>query len=341
VRRGSRAVTAAAAAQTKTYHMVDDEEEMLQKAEGTDIEWASGKNPTVKARPAPPTAALYWPYEPRHSASGRVRVMRSDAQRPPGARGRRSCGRRSAQVMKKKAKPVKGKPAGRMLTKTEPCASFFNFFAPPAVPDNPSEVDEEEMEELQHAMEEDYEIGRAPGAALALPRCALAVVRRRRSMRWRRTHEMGAPRAALFPPHCAPATLERRSACCLLWCCNGPACKRAGTAAPARMPPHACGTCSHKKNGIERWQLARCPCMSKPLKLRMHTAAPASCTAKRRAHVGARVARREIIRYKLIPRAVAYYTGEAAEDEEDDEDGDEYDDEDDDDEARTASGCTS
>jgi nucleosome assembly protein 1-like 1 len=64
--------------------------------------------------------------------------------------------------MKKKAKPVKGKPAGRMLTKTEPCASFFNFFAPPAVPDNPSEVDEEEMEELQHAMEEDYEIGRAP-----------------------------------------------------------------------------------------------------------------------------------------------------------------------------------
>ena len=52
-----------------------------------------------------------------------------------------------------------------------------------------------------------------------------------------------------------------------------------------------------------------------------------------------RGARREIIRYKLIPRAVAYYTGEAAEDEEDDEDGDEYDDEDDDDEARPASGA--
>ena len=34
--------------QTKTYHMVDDEEEMLQRAEGTDIQWASGKNPTVK-----------------------------------------------------------------------------------------------------------------------------------------------------------------------------------------------------------------------------------------------------------------------------------------------------
>ena len=64
-----------------------------------------------------------------------------------------------AQVMKKKAKPVKGKPAGRMLTKTEPCASFFNFFSPPAVPEDPNEVDEDEMEELQHAMEEDYELG--------------------------------------------------------------------------------------------------------------------------------------------------------------------------------------
>jgi len=41
--------------------MVDDEEEMLQKAEGTDIEWASGKNPTVKARRArrpPPPARI-------------------------------------------------------------------------------------------------------------------------------------------------------------------------------------------------------------------------------------------------------------------------------------------
>ena len=72
-------------------------------------------------------------------------------------------GARRAQVMKKKAKAVKGKPAGRMLTKTEPCASFFNFFSPPAVPENPNEADEDEMEELQQAMEEDYELGCAPG----------------------------------------------------------------------------------------------------------------------------------------------------------------------------------
>lgn len=65
--------------------------------------------------------------------------------------------------MKKKAKAVKGKPAGRMLTKTEPCASFFNFFSPPVVPENPNEADEDEMEELQQAMEEDYELGCAPG----------------------------------------------------------------------------------------------------------------------------------------------------------------------------------
>ena len=47
--------------------------------------------------------------------------------------------------------------------------------------------------------------------------------------------------------------------------------------------------------------------------------------------------RREIIRYKLIPRAIAYYTGEAAEDDEGDDEED-YDDEDEEDEeARTLS----
>lgn len=36
--------------QEKTYHMVDEEEEMLQSAEGTDIQWEAGKNPTIKVR---------------------------------------------------------------------------------------------------------------------------------------------------------------------------------------------------------------------------------------------------------------------------------------------------
>lgn len=38
---------------------------------------------------------------------------------------------RTPQIMKKKAK--KGKAAGKTLTKSEPCESFFNFFSPPKV----------------------------------------------------------------------------------------------------------------------------------------------------------------------------------------------------------------
>ena len=34
--------------QTKTYYMAPDEEAMLQRAEGSPITWAAGKDPTVK-----------------------------------------------------------------------------------------------------------------------------------------------------------------------------------------------------------------------------------------------------------------------------------------------------
>ncbi|KAK9803911.1 hypothetical protein WJX72_004179 [[Myrmecia] bisecta] len=95
---------------TKTYYMVDEEEPILERAEGTEINWNPGKNPTVK-------------------------------------------------VMKKKAKAGKGRPAGKPLTKTEPCDSFFNFFSPPAVPEDDEQLEEAEMEELQNALEEDYDIG--------------------------------------------------------------------------------------------------------------------------------------------------------------------------------------
>jgi len=43
-------VAVAAALQTKTYHMAEAEDNVLEKAEGTKIEWAAGKNPTVKVR---------------------------------------------------------------------------------------------------------------------------------------------------------------------------------------------------------------------------------------------------------------------------------------------------
>ena len=37
------------AAQTKTYHIFEEDgEPILHRAEGTDIDWKAGKNPTVK-----------------------------------------------------------------------------------------------------------------------------------------------------------------------------------------------------------------------------------------------------------------------------------------------------
>ena len=41
--------------------------------------------------------------------------------------------------------------------------SFFNFFSPPDIPEQADEVDEDQMEELQSFLEEDFEIGYAPG----------------------------------------------------------------------------------------------------------------------------------------------------------------------------------
>jgi len=93
---------------TKTYTMIDEDDPILEHAEGTEIKWKQGKNLTVK-------------------------------------------------IMKKKAK--KGKAAGKTLTKSEPCESFFNFFSPPKIPEDGEELEEEEMEQLQEVMEADYEIG--------------------------------------------------------------------------------------------------------------------------------------------------------------------------------------
>ena len=42
-----------------------------------------------------------------------------------------------------KKKPKKGSRNAKPITKTEVCESFFNFFAPPQVPDDEDELDEE------------------------------------------------------------------------------------------------------------------------------------------------------------------------------------------------------
>lgn len=92
---------------SKTYHMIDDDEPILEKAVGSEIEWYPGKNMTQK-------------------------------------------------VMKKK--PKKGAKNTKLVTKTEQCDSFFNFFSPPQVPED-DDIDQETAEELQDLMEQDYDVG--------------------------------------------------------------------------------------------------------------------------------------------------------------------------------------
>ena len=56
--------------------------------------------------------------------------------------------------VKKKVK--KGKDKGKTITKEVKADSFFHFFSPPAVPDDPeAEVDEE----LQDHLQRDFQIG--------------------------------------------------------------------------------------------------------------------------------------------------------------------------------------
>ena len=50
--------------------------------------------------------------------------------------------------MKKEHKAGKGGAPPKVLTKLEPCDSFFNFFAPTDVPENEADADEEDMEKL-------------------------------------------------------------------------------------------------------------------------------------------------------------------------------------------------
>eukprot|EP00793_Prasinoderma_coloniale_P005200 PRCOL_00000961-RA len=94
----------------KEYVMIDEEEQLLDEARGTEIDWKKGKDVTTK-------------------------------------------------LLKKKSK--KGGPKGKVQTKREKVDSFFHFFNPPEMPEDESDLDEEEAEELQDHMETDYEMGLA------------------------------------------------------------------------------------------------------------------------------------------------------------------------------------
>lgn len=62
--------------------------------------------------------------------------------------------------MKKKVKAGRGgKTPARPVTKTEAVDSFFQFFSPPQIPEGSEDIDADELESLQTALEEDYELG--------------------------------------------------------------------------------------------------------------------------------------------------------------------------------------
>lgn len=90
-----------------------------------------------------------------HMAPGQDDMLQEvEATAPTWAAGKNP----TVKLMKKKVK--KGaKPGAKPQTKLEPVDSFFNFFSPPEVPDDGADMDEEEMAELQDALERDYEVG--------------------------------------------------------------------------------------------------------------------------------------------------------------------------------------
>jgi len=97
---------------SKVYHLTyESNSEVLESADGTEVQWKAGKNLTVKT------------------------VKKK--QRHKGGRGTRT------------------------VTKQEPCESFFNFFKPPPVPDKDTDMEKNDLMELQFDLETDYELGSA------------------------------------------------------------------------------------------------------------------------------------------------------------------------------------
>jgi nucleosome assembly protein 1-like 1 len=99
---------------TKTYHLAEDDEILIEKCEGCTINWHPGQDLTVN--------------------------------------------------IKQKKQRQKGGKNTRVVTKSEPCDSFFNFFNPPKMPeddDDDEDMDEEALDEIEEKIEHDYEVGRS------------------------------------------------------------------------------------------------------------------------------------------------------------------------------------
>ncbi|KAJ9530770.1 hypothetical protein QJQ45_014913 [Haematococcus lacustris] len=67
----------------------------------------------------------------------------------------------TVEQIKKRVKEAKGAKGAKptFTTESQPCESFFNFFDPPAIPDSPDAMADDEMDSLQEELSTDYEIG--------------------------------------------------------------------------------------------------------------------------------------------------------------------------------------
>jgi nucleosome assembly protein 1-like 1 len=64
----------------------------------------------------------------------------------------------TTKLLKKKIRGGRG-GAGKIITKKEPCDSFFNFFSPPSPPADGQEVDEDDLDALEEVVGADFELG--------------------------------------------------------------------------------------------------------------------------------------------------------------------------------------
>ena len=143
--------------QTKTYHMhtADSDELVVKRAIGTKIDWKAGMNVTVKV------CLLTWPtgYIVHHNTP----VDGSHSHCRQNWSVRHGTGIFCDAGVKEEPKQDRGgKSNARPITKTEGVDSFFSFFSPPKVPEEGDDIDdfdEEEIDQLQAALEEDHEIG--------------------------------------------------------------------------------------------------------------------------------------------------------------------------------------
>lgn len=64
----------------------------------------------------------------------------------------------TTKLLKKKIRGGRG-GAGKVITKKEPCDSFFNFFSPPSPPADGQDLDEDELDALEEVVGADFELG--------------------------------------------------------------------------------------------------------------------------------------------------------------------------------------